>query len=51
MENERTTKIVVNDWNKAEIFDWQVPECCREGWKSCPHVLKKERTHKTNIGL
>lgn len=29
-----------------------IPECCREGWDSCPHVLKREPFRsKKNIGL
>jgi len=28
-----------------------IPECCREGWDSCPHVPKKERKKKRNIAL
>lgn len=32
-------------------FRWEVPQCCREGWDSCPHVVKKEKPAKTNIGL
>ena len=28
-----------------------IPECCREGWASCPHVPKKQRKSRTNIGL
>ena len=28
-----------------------IPECCREGWDSCPHVIKKPKKTKTNIGL
>lgn len=51
MENEQKTKLIINDWDRPGIFNWQVPECCREGWASCPHVLKTQRKHKTNIGL
>jgi hypothetical protein len=28
-----------------------IPQCCREGWDSCPHVQKKHKKTKTNIGL
>lgn len=28
-----------------------IPICCREGWESCAHVLKKEKPRKTNIGV
>jgi hypothetical protein len=28
-----------------------IPECCREGWASCPHVLNKPKPVKKNIGL
>jgi len=35
----------------VEKFNWLVPECCREGWDSCPHVVKKKRKARKNIGL
>lgn len=28
-----------------------IPQCCREGWASCPHVLRSQRKEKTNVGL
>ena len=28
-----------------------IPECCREGWESCPHVPKRQRVSKKNIGM
>ena len=33
------------------IEDIKIPECCREGWASCPHVVKSQRKIKQNIGL
>lgn len=35
----------------TKIISWQIPECCREGWKSCPHVVKRQKISKRNIGL
>ena len=28
-----------------------IPECCREGWDSCKHVVKPFKKTKQNIGL
>lgn len=29
-----------------------IPQCCREGWQNCPHVIKKDAPRrKKNIGL
>lgn len=28
-----------------------IPDCCREGWASCEHVVKPFRKPKGNIGL
>lgn len=28
-----------------------IPPCCREGWPSCPHIPKKQKKVKKNIGL
>lgn len=41
---------------EAEVLDDErmriiIPQCCREGWDSCPHVLKKQRITKKNVGL
>lgn len=32
-------------------FNIIIPDCCREGWDSCPHVPKKKKPIKNNIGL
>ncbi len=31
--------------------DMKIPDCCREGWASCPHVIKPKKPVKKNIGL
>jgi hypothetical protein len=29
-----------------------IPECCREGWEDCPHVVRKDKErNRKNIGL
>lgn len=33
------------------IMPFIIPECCREHWASCPHVVRKERKSKKNVGL
>ncbi|MES2224152.1 MAG: hypothetical protein V4469_04445 [Patescibacteria group bacterium] len=33
------------------IEDIIIPTCCKEGWASCPHVLKPHKKVKKNIGL
>ncbi len=33
------------------IENMQIPECCREGWPSCKHVIKPQQKVKRNIGL
>lgn len=38
----------VIDMSSAQMI---IPECCREGWPSCPHVAKKQKVAKRNIGL
>lgn len=32
-------------------FYWKIPDCCKEGWKSCPHVVKRHKRKKINKGL
>jgi len=36
---------------EVDNFNWQIPQCCIEGWSSCPHVLKKQQKIKRNIGI
>lgn len=36
---------------EIEPHTFRIPECCREGWANCPHVLKKQVKAKTNIAL
>lgn len=51
MNNETT-----QEENKTEILETsvekiQIPLCCQEGWASCPHVVRRQRPAKRNIGL
>jgi hypothetical protein len=32
-------------------FHIEIPECCREGWESCPHSVKREKEKKSNVGV
>lgn len=33
-------------------FIMKIPDCCREGWPDCPHVVNREPVkNKRNIGL
>lgn len=54
MESTNTEQ-VRKELPKAQIvenFNWIVPKCCEEGWKSCKHVLKRDKiNNKRNVGL
>lgn len=46
MNNEKKKEI------PSEPFIWLVPQCCREGWASCPHVVNRKKVpKKKNVGL
>jgi hypothetical protein len=45
-EEEKETPIL-----NSERMNVIIPQCCREGWDTCPHVPKKQRKSKTNVGL
>lgn len=45
------TKVVINKKGEEEIVPVWLPQCCREGWPDCPHVPKKQRKIKVNIGV
>jgi len=36
---------------EISIENIKIPDCCVEGWDSCPHVVKRQRKIKQNIGL
>lgn len=45
------TKLITNeDGDEVEVAVY-IPECCREGWDSCPHVVQPIKKRKRNIGL
>jgi hypothetical protein len=35
----------------VDKFNWVIPQCCREGWASCPHIPKRQKKAKKNIGM
>lgn len=42
---------VENAKGEIDFVSAIIPQCCREGWDSCPHVPKRFKQSKTNIGL
>ena len=36
---------------EVDNFNWIVPECCRAGWASCPHVVRPLTPPRHNIAL
>lgn len=34
-----------------EAIRVMIPDCCREGWEDCPHVVQHPKPKKQNIGL
>lgn len=44
-ENIKKEEVLVQNLN------WKIPECCLENWDSCPHVVKRQKASKRNIGL
>lgn len=36
---------------EVDNFNWIIPECCREDWSSCPHVVRRTKPSKRNVGL
>lgn len=46
------TKEVKTKPTEVDNFVWNIPECCKEGWDSCIHVVNCDLTRiKTNIGM
>jgi hypothetical protein len=47
---------MTEDENKEKIpeenvVSFKIPTCCLEGWDSCPHIAKKVKPKKQNVGL
>jgi ferredoxin-thioredoxin reductase catalytic subunit len=36
---------------EPEVIEILIPDCCKYGYEHCPHVIKKEKKKKQNIGL
>lgn len=37
---------------EGQTITVHIPDCCREGWEDCPHVVRADREKiKRNIGL
>lgn len=35
----------------APAIQFIIPVCCREGHDDCPHVVKRQKKEKRNIGV
>lgn len=51
IENKTEKDIKKVPDNSKGFVNLIIPICCREGWDSCPHVVKKVRQKKQNVGL
>ena len=53
MNEEAETKEapILNSFVEPEPFVFIVPQCCREGWETCPHGAPKLKKKKRNRGL
>lgn len=43
----------VEEEKECETFYMHIPQCCQEGWDTCPHVVNRDvyKDKKKNIGL
>lgn len=48
IEQEKQLPIITMNAREVRI---SIPQCCREGWETCKHLVKKQKKVKTNIGL
>jgi hypothetical protein len=45
---------VIKEHDQMEEINrlYNIPQCCREGWEDCPHVINREQPKtKRNIGM
>lgn len=49
MSEKETTEAEVLSPDRMKVI---IPQCCREGWDTCKHVVNRpKRKKKRNIGL
>lgn len=52
MEDEVKQVPYIKSTDNDDTVTIQIPQCCREGWESCPHVINRDPIKsKRNIGL
>ena len=51
MDEEEPKVPVIRHYKTGEKITLEIPQCCREGWDDCPHVVKPQKPKKRNIGL
>lgn len=45
------TTLEVERDGETETVSILVPQCCREGWPSCVHVVRRPPPARRNVGL
>ena len=51
MKNEQEKTKKETEILEPAIMSIIIPDCCREGWASCVHVVGKLKKVKQNVGL
>ena len=51
-QNDDKPPIKDKEMKIIDVSDIKIPQCCREGWDNCKHVINKPKDkRKVNIGL
>ena len=50
-EKKENAPILSGDYKVTNVFHVRIPQCCRDGWENCPHVVQRLKARKGNIGL
>lgn len=51
MQNEQEKKAEEAPILEDKFVQIMIPICCREGWDSCKHCVKKPKKLKSNVGV
>lgn len=50
-QKKEEAPILNADYREVVTFQVRIPQCCRDNWPDCPHVVQRLRAKKGNIGL
>lgn len=51
VSKKENAPVLRGDYKVTTFFTVKIPDCCRDNWDTCPHVVQRLKARKGNIGL